>query len=58
MRFINFLPKPWFDKVGCINKMGCRVGEVEIRVSIIVYEIGFSIILVLILVLAKLFLKK
>ena len=53
-RFINSLPKPQLNKVDYINKVGCtdkmgyigyRVGEVKIRVSVI-------------LILVKLFLKR
>ena len=47
-----------YVKVGYINKTGYKINKVKVRVLIIVYKVGFSVILVLVLVLAKLFLKK
>jgi len=44
------------NKVGCIGKIGYRVSEVKVRVLIVVYKIKFSVVLVL--VLAKLFLRR
>jgi hypothetical protein len=70
IRFINSFPKPWLDKTGYINKMGCtdgigyigyiscRVSKVKVRVLVVVYKVKFSVVLVLVLVLAKLFLKR
>ena len=64
VRFVNSLLKPWLDKVGYINEMGCTnkmgygVSEVKVRVLIVVYKIGFLVVLVLVLVLAKLFLRR
>jgi len=46
------------DGIGCVGKMGYRVSEVKVGVSMVVYKIGFLIILVLVLALAKLFLKR
>ena len=64
IRFVNSLPKPWLDKVGCINgigctdEVGCRVSEVEVGVLVVVCRVGFSVVLVLVLVLVKLFLRR
>ena len=63
-RFVNSLPKPWLDEVGCINRIGYtnkvsyRVGEVKVRVLVVVYGVGFLVVLVLVLVLVKLFLRR
>ena len=54
VRFINFLLKPWLNKVDYINKVGytnkmgyigCGVGKIKVRVLVV-------------LVLAKLFLRR
>ena len=70
VRFINSLLKPWLNKIdctneigcagemGCINGIGCGVSKVEVGVSVVVCKVGFLMILVLVLVLAKLFLKR
>ena len=58
IKFINSLLKPWLNKIGYINKMGYRINKVKIRVLIAVYKIRFLVILVLVLVLAKSFLKR
>ena len=58
IKFVNSLLKPWLNKVGYINKTGYKINKIKVRVLIIVYKVGFSVILVLVLVLAKLFLKK
>ena len=58
VRFINSLPKPWLNKVGYINKTSCGVSEVKVKVSIVVRKIGFLVVLVLVLALAKSFLKR
>ena len=63
-RFINSLLKPWLDKVGYINgigytnKVGYRVSEVEVGVLVVVRGVRFSVVLVLVLVLVKLFLRR
>ena len=63
-RFINSLPKPWLNKVGYINgigytnKVGCRVSEVKVGVLKVVCGVRFLIVLVLVLVLVKLFLRR
>ena len=44
--------------MGYINKTSYKINKIKVRVLIIVYKIGFSVILILMLVLAKLFLKK
>jgi len=46
------------NKVGYIGKMGYRVSEVKVRVSMVVYKIRFSVVLVLVLALIKLFLRR
>ena len=58
MRFVNSLPKPQFNKVGYINEIGYRVGKVKVRVLMVVYKIRFLVVLVLVLALAKLFLRR
>ena len=58
IKFINSLLKPWLNKVGYINKTSYRINEVKVRVLIVVYKVGLLVVLVLILVLAKLFLKR
>jgi len=64
IRFINSLPKPWLNEVGCvngmgyINKVGCRVSEVKVGVLMVVCGVRFSVILMLVLMLAKLFLRR
>ena len=52
------MPKPWLDEVGYINKVGYRVSEVKVRVLIVVHGVRFLVVLVLVLVLAKLFLRR
>ena len=44
------------NRIGCIGKIGYRVSKVKVRVLIVVYKVKFSVVLVL--VLAKLFLKR
>jgi hypothetical protein len=46
------------DRIGYIGKVGYRVSEVKIRVSVVVHEVKFLVVLVLVLALAKLFLKR
>ena len=46
------------NRIGYIGKVGYRVSEVKVRVLIVVHKIGFLVVLVLILVLAKLFLRR
>ena len=46
------------NRIGCVGKMGYRVSEVEVGVLIVIRKIGFLVVLVLILILAKLFLKR
>jgi len=46
------------NKVGCVGKVGYRVSKVKVGVLIVVYKIRFLVILILVLVLAKLFLKR
>ena len=70
IRFVNSLPKPWLNKAGYINEMGCtnkvscigkvgyRVGEVKVGVLMVVSKIRFLVVLVLVLALAKLFLRR
>jgi hypothetical protein len=70
IKFVNSLPKPWLNKTGCTNEIGCtngigcigcigyKVSEVKVGVSIVVREVEFLVILVLVLALAKLFLKR
>ena len=64
VKFVNSLPKPWLDKVGYINRIGCtnevgyRVGEVKVRVLVVVCGIKFLVVLVLVLMLVKLFLRR
>ena len=58
IRFVNSLPRPWLNKVGCINKTGCRVGEVKVGVSMVLVLVSVLIILVLVLMLLKLFLRR
>jgi hypothetical protein len=54
----------YINKIGCTNgigyigKVGYRVNKIKVRVSVIGYEVKFSVILILVLVLAKLFLKR
>ena len=43
---------------GIISRVGFVVGKIKIGVSIVVCKIGFSVVLVLVLVLAKLFLRR
>ena len=63
-RFVNSLPKPWLNKVGYINrigytnKVGYRVSEVKVGVLVVVHRVGFLVVLVLVLVLVKLFLRR
>ena len=45
------------DGIDYVGKIGYRANKVKIWVSVVVYKIGFSVILVLVLVLAKLFLR-
>ena len=52
IKFVNSLLKPWLNKVGYINKIGCKISEVKVGVLIIVYKIRFLVVL------AKLFLKR
>jgi hypothetical protein len=76
VRFINSLLKPWLNKVGYINEIGCtdemsyanrigcigkvgyRVSEAEVGVLVVVHEVKFLVVLILVLVLAKLFLRR
>ncbi len=44
--------------MGYINKASYRVGKVKVGVSIIVRKIRFLVILILVLVLTKLFLRR
>ena len=46
------------DKIGYIGKIGYRVSKVKVRVLIVVRKIGFSVVLILVLALAKLFLRR
>ena len=46
------------NRIDYIGKIGYRIGEVEIGISVVIYKVGFLVILVLVLALAKLFLKK
>ena len=44
--------------IGCVGKVGCRVGKVKVGVLIVVCKIRFSVVLVLVLALIKLFLRR
>ena len=48
----------YINGIGCTNKVGYRVGEVEVGVLVVVHKIGFLVVLVLVLVLVKLFLRR
>ena len=64
IRFINSLLKPqlnkagYINKIGYTNKVGYRVNKVKVGVSIVVYKIRFLVVLILVLALAKLFLRR
>jgi len=46
------------NKVGYIGKVGYRVSKVKVGGLIVVYKIRFSVVLILVLALAKLFLRR
>jgi membrane associated rhomboid family serine protease len=70
IKFVNSLPKPWLNKTGYTNKIGYtdgigwigyisyRVSKVKVRVSVVVYKVEFLVVLILVLALAKLFLRR
>ena len=46
------------DGISYIGKIGHRVSEVKVKISVVVYKVEFLVILILVLVLAKLFLRR
>jgi len=46
------------NEIGCVGKMGYKVSKFKVRVLIVVYKIRFLVVLVLVLALAKLFLRR
>ena len=48
----------YINGIGCTNKVGYRVSKVKVGVLVVVYRVGFSVVLVLVLVLVKLFLRR
>ena len=46
------------NRMGCANKVGYIISNTKIGVLIVVYKVGFLVVVVLVLILAKLFLRR
>ena len=55
IKFVNSLPKPWLNEVGCINEIGYINGIVS-KIGFMAGKVKIRVLMVLIL--AKLFLKR